>query len=926
MHDNDRWLLGAMVLAFLVLYGAISPASAQQVRGVVVDRATGEPLVGAYVALDDGQGSRRAADLASETGTFSLRAPGPGGYTLRVERIGYETWTSDRFTLADGETVSRRLAVPVRAVHLPELAVEAERRCDLVRAGGSVTERLWEEARKSLRVAAWTEQDGAVSLAVQRYERRIDPSTGRILRDERREWTRTGRRAFRSLTADQLSAGGYVRERGEGHDYYAPDAEALLSDAFLRDHCFEVDTRRLDDGLVGLAFEPVERRDVPEITGTLWLDAASAAVDRLDYRYVNVDLEVAAPDVGGRVEFARLPAGHTIVRRWWIQMPVIGRGQGAAVSASGLPGGGVRFTPEWRSVLVAYRREGGEVAAVTGPEGERRELADWGAVEGVLRDGLHESVLAGAHVRLAGTGYAAESDAEGRFHLRRVAPGRYRLAVEDLASHLLGAQTPATVEVTPDQTAEVEYATPVASDVLARVCPEMGEAELPFQTRPGRRSALIGYVRDGDGSAVADAEVRASVQAYWLEEDGGAARVRQRGREYVARTNTAGAYALCDLPGDWNVQVRVVDGDRRTAPARLTTPSYGLTRLDLAAPVVDRGMAAGEPRVRRGADAFLRGASPALELHHHRLSRDAVPSLRSELAADTAARAAPGAAGGADSEARADAGDVPADAVGSLEEVAERLRRGGEGATRADTARAPAASEAEMIGTVEAADTGEPLPGARVRLLEADRTVTAGGGGRFHVDELKAGAHRLVVEHLGYWTDTAAVSLEAGTTADVRLRAAPSAVELPGLEVTVARTVRDRQLRGFYRRMERGMGRFASKEDIEEWGVMSAVRRMPNTQIRPCFQNGIPIAGCYRLTDVARGSSLNLRGGCSPTIYLDGIRLGRGDEATGSAFEAVLSLPPESIEGIEVHESGTAPARFGGSGGGCGVMLVWTSR
>jgi hypothetical protein len=74
-------------------------------------------------------------------------------------------------------------------------------------------------------------------------------------------------------------------------------------------------------GAVGLGFEPVKDRQVPEIKGTLWVDRASAELRALEYEYVNVPSTVRAPGLGGRSEFARLAGGGWIIRDWYIRMP-----------------------------------------------------------------------------------------------------------------------------------------------------------------------------------------------------------------------------------------------------------------------------------------------------------------------------------------------------------------------------------------------------------------------------------------------------------------------------------------------------------------------------------------------------------------------------------------------------------------------------
>ena len=58
----------------------------------------------------------------------------------------------------------------------------------------------------------------------------------------------------------------------------------------------------------------------------MWLDAESSELRSLDFQYQNLDLEVDTQQLGGTVEFARLPSGAWIVRHWAIRVPVIGAG------------------------------------------------------------------------------------------------------------------------------------------------------------------------------------------------------------------------------------------------------------------------------------------------------------------------------------------------------------------------------------------------------------------------------------------------------------------------------------------------------------------------------------------------------------------------------------------------------------------------
>lgn len=95
-----RSVLAASV-AFLLSY----PLDAQTIRGVVIDAATGRPLADASVVLLDKNGDLRRGTLSDVDGSYSIRAPEPGRYTLRVGRSGYITWDSAPVKLGADATV-----------------------------------------------------------------------------------------------------------------------------------------------------------------------------------------------------------------------------------------------------------------------------------------------------------------------------------------------------------------------------------------------------------------------------------------------------------------------------------------------------------------------------------------------------------------------------------------------------------------------------------------------------------------------------------------------------------------------------------------------------------------------------------------------------------------------------------------------------
>lgn len=306
----------------------VQPLAAQSVAGRVTHASGGVPLAGVYVSLTNEAGSFVAGGLTDVEGRYVLRAPAPGRYDLQAELIGYSPESARALLLAANTTERRDLSMTVRAIDLQAITVEAENRCRSGPPAAPATQELWEAARTALRVTQWTHQMGALRFALVQTRRELDHRTMNVKAETIR--TRSGHFAgspYIARPAEELSRDGYVTRAEDGRlDYWAPDADVLLSESFLADHCFRV-TRpdASEPGFVGLAFEPVAGRDVPEIDGVLWIDAATSELRRLDFRYVNLPFRGRKQwdQVGGRVEFARLDNGMWIVSRWRIRMPVV---------------------------------------------------------------------------------------------------------------------------------------------------------------------------------------------------------------------------------------------------------------------------------------------------------------------------------------------------------------------------------------------------------------------------------------------------------------------------------------------------------------------------------------------------------------------------------------------------------------------------
>jgi hypothetical protein len=566
-----------LLIAFSILLVPVRGA-AQVVTGVLAE-ADGRPVEQVLVALVDSAGHQRAAALTDGAGAFTIRAPAAGRYSLRAERIGYATVNSAAFVLRDGETRTQRLTASGRAVMLQALRVTAAgRRCSGRAAGSAETATLWEEARKALNATAYAERAGIVRYDVLRWTRDTDARSGRVLHDERRTITSTAERPFVSAPAEELSRRGYVRRvEGDSTTYWGPDAEVMLSDAFLNDHCFRVATGP-DAALVGLAFEPVRGRPVADLAGTLWLDRRTAELRRVDYRYVGGPPESREPRVGGSVEYARAPGGAWIVRRWAIRMPLAQEARGATPASTSVTG-----MPAAARVL-AIRESGGEVTSTYGAA--RLAASTPPVVMGVVWDSTRNAPLAGARVYLSGTQAEAVAEGDGRYRLAAPAEGTYTLAFShpDMGP-LAAAARPREVTLRAGAVDTANLAIPGWATLAPALCPD--------STLHPHRGIVLGRVRGyapGDTSlvsAVSDRKVISSAGIY-------------AGTQFVAtRPDADGFYVLCGVPENRPLQL----GMRRRGI------DEGGTEITVRSGVPARADISAEPRaVETGMNAALSGA------------------------------------------------------------------------------------------------------------------------------------------------------------------------------------------------------------------------------------------------------------------------------------------------------------------------------
>ncbi|HEU4747918.1 MAG TPA: carboxypeptidase-like regulatory domain-containing protein, partial [Gemmatimonadaceae bacterium] len=250
----------------LALVFAAAGARSQSVEGSITDRASGLPVPGMIIFLLDSAGGSVATMISDENGRFTLPAPWPGSYRLRAEAVGVFSETTPPFRLARGEMLAYPFAFGRRTHILPTVRVEEKRQCVSAPEAGIAVAAMWDEVRKALTATHLTTSAARYRFNLLQYERELDLKSLSVRRS--RSWERAGlnEEPYGSLPADSLAAHGYVQVTPQGTWYYAPDARTFLSDSFLRTHCLKpAEANAERRGLVGLAFEPVEKRNRPDV-------------------------------------------------------------------------------------------------------------------------------------------------------------------------------------------------------------------------------------------------------------------------------------------------------------------------------------------------------------------------------------------------------------------------------------------------------------------------------------------------------------------------------------------------------------------------------------------------------------------------------------------------------------------------------------
>lgn len=550
-----------------LLVALSASARAQTILGTVVD-ASERPVGGVVVFMLDSTSAVVARALSTESGAFRVAAPRAGSYRLRTMRIGYRPTTTEPIPLLLGGEVTRRVSLTGALVALDTVRIVDRNSCRVAADSGFATFAILDQARTALAAAQLTAAGKTVNATTLSYERTLEPDGRRVLKQSSTLRTDYVTQPWRGITPESARRNGFVSVANDRTTtYFAPSIDILLSNAFVEDHCFRMAGDRRDQTLVGVAFEPTpERKKLPEIRGTLWLDRKTAELRRLDYRYVNVSREEEV--AGGDVAFARLTDGGWVISRWNIRMPLLEE----VVRTQALGGNAVRLT--------GLQVSGGEVVLVTRATAIGRDTL-WSrpalVLAGVVIDSASGTPIANAAVSLMGANAGATTDSRGRYSIAGVLPGTYLVETRTPELDAIGSVNQSTLTFD-DSTASYRIRVPSAAQLTASICAAraLGPSD----------AAIVGRVfQKGDTIPAANARVTAEWTDIAVRDEHGVT-VQRTGRRLEGRTAVDGVYRLCGVPRGTTITLGASMGAVRSEVRNLRSDGV-ITRADL---LVDRAL------------------------------------------------------------------------------------------------------------------------------------------------------------------------------------------------------------------------------------------------------------------------------------------------------------------------------------------------
>jgi hypothetical protein len=219
------------------------------------------------------------------------------------------------------------------------------------------------------------------------------------------------------------------------------------------------------------------------------------------------------------------------------------------------------------------------------------------------------------------------------------------------------------------------------------------------------------------------------------------------------------------------------------------------------------------------------------------------------------------------------------------------------GAPAAEALQTPAA-QAEVVGRVTDASSGEPVPGARVQVEGTDLQTLTDAEGRFVLRGVPPGPQTLAVTQLGYATVRQQINVPRQGTVTRDFQLAPSALNIPGITVTADAIGRARG--------ELGTATVIGRDAIAAQGALTLaniLELVPGVPLSPPGLDGVQQISLRGASigaasiGAAPGPSAADLASFGTVIILDGVPLSNNANLQTLGPRGEMSLPSSSAGG-----------------------------
>lgn len=218
------------------------------------------------------------------------------------------------------------------------------------------------------------------------------------------------------------------------------------------------------------------------------------------------------------------------------------------------------------------------------------------------------------------------------------------------------------------------------------------------------------------------------------------------------------------------------------------------------------------------------------------------------------------------------------------------------------------------LSVVVVDSAARPVPAVRVVVSGAPAAAYSDSAGRAAVERIPVGSRLVAIERVGFQQERALIRFDRGADIRIQVTLTPAPITLDTLQVLGQRSILSLARNGFYRRRERGLGSFVTREELARTEAFAADLGPAFSQVRGFRVERQPDGGFALLS--TRGAGSLSEGVCVPEVFVDGAQ----------ADMALLStLTPRDVAAIEAYAGAAAvPAEYSTST--CGVILVWTRK